>query len=79
MFGIRIWVLRYRNNDAWMYRLKVQKQPGTIGHPLTLTLNLPSGARIESASIPFTENDGAWTAQLDLRRDLLIEVIFSEE
>lgn len=68
-----------RNNDSWMYRLKVQKQPGTIGHPLTLTLNLPSGARIESASIPFTENDGAWTAQLDLRRDLLIEVIFSEE
>jgi hypothetical protein len=68
-----------KSDDAWMYRLKVQKQPGTIAQPLTLTLRLPEGAKIESANIPFTENDGAWTAQLELRRDLTIEVSFSEE
>jgi hypothetical protein len=64
-------------NNLWTYRLKVQKQPGTIAQPFRLTLSLPSGARIESATIPFTENDGAWTAQLDLRHDITIEVQFS--
>jgi hypothetical protein len=57
-----------------VYRLKVQKQPGTLGHPFTLNLTLPIGAQIESATIPFSENHGAWTAQLDLNKDLLIEV-----
>lgn len=68
-----------RNTDAnsWTYRLKVQKQPGLIAPPFTLTLKLPEGARIKNASIPFTENAGAWTAQLDLRRDLVIEVVFN--
>lgn len=63
--------------NSWTYRLKVQKQPGLIAQPFMLTLALPVGARIENASIPFTENDGAWTAQMDLRRDINIEVLFS--
>ena len=71
-------ILTKNNEDNTLtYRLKVQKQPGMVAQPFTLTLSLPSGARIESASIPFTENDGAWTAQLELRRDLMIEVRFS--
>ncbi len=53
-------------------------QPGMLAPPLQLTLRLPAGARIESASIPLIENAGAWTAQLDLRLDLSIEVVFSE-
>jgi len=64
-------------NNSWTYRLMAQKQPSMIAQPFTLTLRLPNGARIENATIPFTENDGAWTAQLDLRRDLIIEVRFS--
>jgi hypothetical protein len=70
-------VVTKNDNHSWTYRLKVQKQPGMIAQPFMLTLRLPSGARIENAAIPFTENDGAWTAQLDLRRDLTIEVQFS--
>ena len=70
-------VTRNAENNTWAYRLKVQKQPAMLAQPFKLTLQLPSGARIESASIPFTENDGAWSAQLDLRHDLTIEVIFS--
>ena len=62
----------------WSYHLKIQKQPGMLAPPLQLTLRLPAGARIESASIPLIENAGAWTAQLDLRLDLSIEVVFSE-
>ncbi len=70
-------VTKNNENNLWTYRLKVQKQPGMVAQPFTLTLSLPSGARIESATIPFTENDGAWMAQLDLRHDLTIEVQFS--
>jgi hypothetical protein len=68
---------RNADSNSWTYRLKVQKQPGLVAPPFTLTLTLPEGARIKSASIPFTENTGAWTAQLDLRRDLVIEVVFN--
>ncbi len=64
------------NNKSWTYRLKVQKQPGSVAQSLKLTLYLPDGARIKNASVPFTENAGAWVAQLDLRRDLMIEVQF---
>ena len=69
-------VTKDNENNSWTYRLKVQKQPGMLAQPFTLTLQLPSGAKIENAGIPFAENAGAWTAQLDLRRDLTIEVRF---
>jgi hypothetical protein len=70
-------VTKNSENNSWTYHLKVQKQPGLLAQSFTLTLRLPSGARIENASIPFSEKAGAWTAQLDLRRDLMIEVRFS--
>jgi hypothetical protein len=65
------------DDNSWTYRLKVQKQPGMVAPLFTLTLQLPNGAKIEKASVPFIENNGTWTAQLDLRRDLMIEVRFS--
>jgi len=68
---------REDENFSWTYRLKVQKQPGMPAQSFKLTLNLPDGTRIENATIPFAENDGVWTAQLDLRQDLMIEVRFS--
>jgi hypothetical protein len=70
---------RDEKNDLWVYRLKVQKQPGILAQPFTLNLNLPAGAQIKSATIPFSANNGVWTAQWELRRDLIIEVGFSLE
>jgi hypothetical protein len=70
-------VTKNSEDNSWTYHLKVQKQPGMIAPLLTLTLQLPNGAKIEKASIPFIENNGTWTAQLDLRRDLTIDVRFS--
>jgi hypothetical protein len=64
-------------NNSWVYHLKVQKQPGIVAQRLELTLRLPGSAKIENATIPFAENDGVWTAQLDLKHDLMIEVRFS--
>ena len=69
-------VTKDSENNSWTYRLKVQKQPGTVAPAFTLTLRLPIGSRIENATVPFAENDGVWTAQLDLRHDLAIEVSF---
>jgi hypothetical protein len=68
---------RDEENDAWVYRLKVQKQPGTLAPPFILNLRLPAGARIKTATVPFAENYGAWTVKLDLQRDLMVEVRFS--
>lgn len=62
------------NTGEWVYRLHVQKQPGTLAHPIMLTLRLPDGARPESDTVIFEENGGVWVAQLDLRRDLVAEV-----
>ena len=33
-------------NGAWTYRLTVQKQPGALPEPLSLTIALPSGAQV---------------------------------
>lgn len=63
-------------NGSWSYRLRVQKQPGMVAQPFTLNLRLPAGMQIKNASIPVTENAGVWTAKLDLRRDLMIEITF---
>lgn len=63
-------------NELWTYRLKIQKQPGMVAQPFNLSLRLPAGMQIKNATISFAENDGVWTAQLDLRRDLLIEATF---
>jgi hypothetical protein len=62
------------NRGEWTYRLYVQKQPGTLAHPIKLTLRLPDGARLEGDITPFEESGGIWVAQLDLRRDLVVEV-----
>jgi hypothetical protein len=39
-----------RVGDNWEYRLTVQKQPGTDTTPLHITVSLPAGARVISAS-----------------------------
>lgn len=63
-------------DESWIYHLKVQKQPGMLATPFNLILHLPIGLTIENATIPFVKDDGVWKAQLDLKRDLLIEVRF---
>ena len=63
-------------NNLWVYHLKLQKQPGALTRSLRLRLQLPPGAAIENASLPLLNENNTWTALLDLRNDLLIEVPF---
>lgn len=63
--------------DQGMYKLLVQKQSGTIAHPLTLNLNF--GKNIKQAS-PAEEQknwgDAVYKLQTNLREDKTIEVGF---
>jgi len=66
-------------NKLYSYRLKIQKQPGTLAHALTFKLSLPESYTVKGASLPLVENAGVWTAQLDMRQDVQVEIQFSQK
>lgn len=60
------------------YALYAQKQPGTRGHPLTIEVVLPAGARVVSADpAPAAVENGVvrWSLVLDIDRQ--VEVVFA--
>jgi hypothetical protein len=58
------------SNDAWRYRLFVQKQPGTGAVPLSLRFSLPEGATPVSLELDGQGVDGdGLELQTDLSRD----------
>jgi hypothetical protein len=61
---------------SWMYRLTVQKQPGTIAVPLILRLVLPPGAEITTSSHTLQREQNTWTLTTNLRTDLDFEMTF---
>ena len=54
----------------WTYRLKVQKQPGTLAVPLTLRLLLPPGMQAIDSSHVFQKEEETWVLETDLRQGL---------
>ncbi len=69
-----------RQGDEGTYRLRVQKQPGTVGHPLRIRIRLPDGASLAAAD-PFPSAiDGAvliFETRLDRDREFFLR--FREE
>ena len=63
--------------NGLLYQLKIQKQPGIAAYPLTISFKLPAGAQINNATIPLQENSGVWSANLELIKDVEIEVGFT--
>lgn len=59
------------------YRLTVKKQPGTVAVPITVRLHLPAGARVESPPEGAVVQGNNLLFQLDLRRDIHLEVAIS--
>jgi hypothetical protein len=51
------------------YHLRIQKQPGTLGHHITLRVHLPSGYQISAPNLGFVQSGSSWTAQFSLRED----------
>jgi hypothetical protein len=59
------------------YRLRVQKQPGTLAHPLTIRIHLPSHASLVSSSLETVVQDHSLLIQTDLLTDVSLEVVFT--
>lgn len=65
-------VIRSTGDELYRYQLYIQKQPGTVAHPVRVEVNLPAGAILETAK-PNGQVDGErWSADLNLRKDLEI-------
>jgi hypothetical protein len=61
----------------WTYRLRVQKQPGTISIPLTVIIRLPDGAQLINPPAGFQRQENDWIFIADLKQDILLELVFS--
>ena len=61
----------------WTYRLRVQKQPGTVAVPFTLRIQLPEGAAIRVIPSGAVFENGVLLLQIDLRTDLNLEILFT--
>jgi hypothetical protein len=59
------------------YRLKVQKQPGTLAVPLTIRIRLPNGSVVKSISWEALAQDHNLLINTNLRSDVEFELIFS--
>lgn len=61
--------------DKRTYRLRVQKQPGTAGHPLWIRIRLPAGASLEAVDPPPSAREGnilVFETRLDRDREFIL-------
>jgi hypothetical protein len=58
------------------YRLRVQKQPGTLGVPITIRVHLPNGATIQSVPSGAIIQGQNVLIQAALTTDIEIEIVF---
>jgi hypothetical protein len=64
-------------SGQFIYRLLVQKQPGTLAVPITIRVVLPANAIIETLSSGAgIQGDGSILVQTDLRTDREFEIVF---
>jgi hypothetical protein len=68
---------REDNPDRYTYRLKVQKQPGTLANPLTIRVHLPNRSHVESVNMDALVQGDDLLIETDLRRDVYLEVVFN--
>ncbi len=65
------------SESQWCYALLIQKQPGTDGTPVSLTIALPPGAQLLAATPPPRVIDGGTlTFSLQLDADIVVEVVY---
>jgi hypothetical protein len=62
--------------DEYIYRLHVQKQPGTLANKLTVRVHLPARARLGSVSMEAVLQGEHILVETDLRTDLALEIVF---
>jgi hypothetical protein len=63
-------------SGQWLYRLRVQKQPGTLAVPLTIRIRLPGNAAVLQAPAGAVVEGSSILLQTDLRVDRQIDVLY---
>ncbi len=69
-------VLREDGSNTFTYRLKVQKQPGTLANPLLIRVRLPNRAQVETVNMDAVIQDDDLLMETVLRTDVYLEVVF---
>jgi hypothetical protein len=69
-------VVSHEADGRFTYRLKVQKQPGTLANPLTIRLQLPPDAILDTTSLAANLQGETLFIQTSLRTDVYLEVVF---
>ena len=64
--------------DLKIYRLKVQKQPGTIAVPITIRVHLPKNSKIEAIPAGAVARGYNISYETLLTTDLDFEIVFSD-
>lgn len=75
-FALPASVVAQDETGVFTYRLKVQKQPGTLAHPLTILLQLPKGSTLEQTTLPANVHDDTLRIETTLRTDVYLEATF---
>jgi|GEM_PF-228769 len=63
--------------NQYSYHLKVQKQPGTLEHPLTIRIHVPKHAVLDLVPADAIVQNNDILLKTDLRTDVEIEVVFT--
>jgi len=62
--------------DRFTYRLRVQKQPGTLANPLVVRIHLPNRSQVEMINMDAQIQDNNLLIETDLLKDVYLELIF---
>jgi hypothetical protein len=60
------------------YRLTIQKQPGLAAGPLEVTVRVPEGARVITASEEIEIRGGSTILTTTFERDVQLDVLFAD-
>lgn len=63
-------------SSQFVYRLKVQKQPGTLAEPLVIRVHLPNRSKVDSVNMDALIQDNDILIETDLRTDVYLELVF---
>lgn len=75
-FALPASVVSLSDTGQLTYHLKIQKQPGTLGVPITIRIHLPNGATIQAVPSKAVIQDQNILLQTTLTTDLELEFIF---
>ncbi|MBI4762516.1 MAG: DUF4012 domain-containing protein [Chloroflexota bacterium] len=75
-FSLPASVVSQDASGNFTYRLKVQKQAGTLAHPLTIRVHLPRGSTLTKTNLPANLQGSTLLVETNLRTDVYLEVTF---